>query len=459
MSSAKTSLTSVARWSTPSTPPPDARMSRAKGSPRRPPFAARVRGIVPIHLLETAALDDPRPRRERRADRLPRSTCTGRLRPADPRPAGRQRDDGGDDRGGLIAERCGLPLAPGARPPRAHRALLPGAEQILTILARETEKVAIGTFTLVATLDHPMQAAEQFAVIDNLSRGPALQTLSRGFHPGYWSSSASRRRRCSVASWRRSRSWQAGVRGRALRLRGRALAGRATACSRPRRTRRAAGRSGAAATRRPRRSRARRLRPRWTCDPFPLDEGDVWDDAGGRVPRRAPSARQGAVRRADARRLGGRHLRGGGRSEFGDALRRARCASTRARQLRPPPGLPTRGGHHARGVAPHLVMGTPQQCIEQLEMLRTRSSASTTLTFCFRMPRARRWSRRASRSSASARRSSSRSTASTRRRTTRRSRRLPLVGRQAPPPARMSQPAARRRPRPRSRGGWRSPGR
>jgi alkanesulfonate monooxygenase SsuD/methylene tetrahydromethanopterin reductase-like flavin-dependent oxidoreductase (luciferase family) len=62
----------------------------------------------------------------------------------------------------------------------------PGPEQLLTILARETEKVAIGTYTFVATLYHPLHAAEQFAIIDNLSKGRLYTTMSRGYHPGYW---------------------------------------------------------------------------------------------------------------------------------------------------------------------------------------------------------------------------------------------------------------------------------
>lgn len=62
----------------------------------------------------------------------------------------------------------------------------PGPEQILTILARETNRVAIGSHTFVATLTHPLKAAEQFAVVDNLSCGRLYTTLSRGYHAGYW---------------------------------------------------------------------------------------------------------------------------------------------------------------------------------------------------------------------------------------------------------------------------------
>ena len=62
----------------------------------------------------------------------------------------------------------------------------PGPEQALTIFARETERVAIGSFSFVATLFHPMRAAEQFSVIDNLSRGRLYTAASRGFDPVLW---------------------------------------------------------------------------------------------------------------------------------------------------------------------------------------------------------------------------------------------------------------------------------
>ena len=87
---------------------------------------------------------------------------------------------------GIMAERAGFHSM---QVPDRHgrtECYFPGPEQILTILARETDRVAIGTFTFVATLFHPMKAAEQFAVIDNLSQGRLYTTMSRGFHPGYW---------------------------------------------------------------------------------------------------------------------------------------------------------------------------------------------------------------------------------------------------------------------------------
>ena len=57
---------------------------------------------------------------------------------------------------------------------------------LLMILARETERVALGSYCLVNTLYNPMHVAEQCAIIDNISRGRLYMTWGRGFHAGYW---------------------------------------------------------------------------------------------------------------------------------------------------------------------------------------------------------------------------------------------------------------------------------
>jgi alkanesulfonate monooxygenase SsuD/methylene tetrahydromethanopterin reductase-like flavin-dependent oxidoreductase (luciferase family) len=57
---------------------------------------------------------------------------------------------------------------------------------LLTILAHETQRVALGSYCLVNTLYHPMHVAEQCAIIDNISRGRLYMTWGRGFHAGYW---------------------------------------------------------------------------------------------------------------------------------------------------------------------------------------------------------------------------------------------------------------------------------
>jgi alkanesulfonate monooxygenase SsuD/methylene tetrahydromethanopterin reductase-like flavin-dependent oxidoreductase (luciferase family) len=77
---------------------------------------------------------------------------------------------------GIIAEKSGFHSL---QVPHRHgrtECYYPGPEQLLTI----------GTFTFVATLYHPMRSAEQFAIIDNLSKGRLYTTMSRGYHPGYW---------------------------------------------------------------------------------------------------------------------------------------------------------------------------------------------------------------------------------------------------------------------------------
>ncbi len=62
----------------------------------------------------------------------------------------------------------------------------PGAMSLLTVLARETSRLALGSFALVNTLYNPMLIAEQCAIIDNLSRGRLYMTWARGYHDGYW---------------------------------------------------------------------------------------------------------------------------------------------------------------------------------------------------------------------------------------------------------------------------------
>lgn len=57
---------------------------------------------------------------------------------------------------------------------------------LLMILARETNKVALGSYCLVNTLYNPMQLAEQCAIIDNISRGRLYMTWGRGYHDRYW---------------------------------------------------------------------------------------------------------------------------------------------------------------------------------------------------------------------------------------------------------------------------------
>ncbi len=61
---------------------------------------------------------------------------------------------------------------------------LPGSLQLLTVVARETHRVALGAFALPNALYHPMLLAEQCSVIDNLSRGRLFMAWTRG--KDYW---------------------------------------------------------------------------------------------------------------------------------------------------------------------------------------------------------------------------------------------------------------------------------
>ena len=238
---------------------------------------------------------------------------------------------------GIIAERAGFHSL--QIPDRHGRTecYFPGPEQILTILARETDKVAIGTFTFVATLFHPMKAAEQFAVIDNLSKGRLYTTMSRGLPPGLLAAvrhpaGAPAR----AASRRRSRSGSS--RSRASASTSTASTGRSSrACSRRSPTSRAAGRSGAAAMPRPGHPPLRRRTARADVSTPSRIMKEVWDERQTAYDEQRAGARQGALHRADARRLGGRHLRGRG-AQFGTHFVEEMALLLPAGHLHPSPG-------------------------------------------------------------------------------------------------------------------------
>jgi alkanesulfonate monooxygenase SsuD/methylene tetrahydromethanopterin reductase-like flavin-dependent oxidoreductase (luciferase family) len=64
--------------------------------------------------------------------------------------------------------------------------VFPTPLQLLTALAVRTDRVKLATHTLVSTLYHPMQIAEQVAMIDLLSRGRMILTVAMGYHDDYW---------------------------------------------------------------------------------------------------------------------------------------------------------------------------------------------------------------------------------------------------------------------------------
>jgi len=87
---------------------------------------------------------------------------------------------------GRLAERAGFHSVQVPDRHAVSACAFPAPEQLLTLLAHETSRVMLGTFTLVATLVHPMKALEQLSVIDNLCRGRLVTTVSRGFLPAFW---------------------------------------------------------------------------------------------------------------------------------------------------------------------------------------------------------------------------------------------------------------------------------
>ena len=108
---------------------------------------------------------------------------------------------------GIVAERAGFHSL---QVPHRHgrtECYFPGPEQLLTILARETDRVAIGTYTFVRDALPPDACGR--AVRDHRQplQGPALHDdVARLSRRATGTSSGSRRRSCSAASSRRSRS-------------------------------------------------------------------------------------------------------------------------------------------------------------------------------------------------------------------------------------------------------------
>ncbi len=263
-----------------------------------------------------------------------------------------------------LAERAGFHSV--AVPDRHHSPLtrFAGPEQLLTLLARETSRVAIGSYTHVGTLTHPMHAAEQYSVIDNLSRGRLFTTVSRGFLPDYWGQFGVPTERMlgrfqeSLAVWRHAFGgerfsfegdfWQ--VRDGRLRPRpyqpgGWPIWG--------------GGNVSAAAAR-----RCADYGECWTSDPMPVAD-EAWEERAGAYRERARelgkapfvvAMRDGWL--ADSFEQAAR--------EFGEHFVRAARFYVRHGQLRHP-DFPTESDVTAESLAPHLVLGTAAQCIERLQ--------------------------------------------------------------------------------------------
>ena len=199
----------------------------------------------------------------------------------------------------------------------------------------------LGSFTFVGTLVHPMKAAEQFAVIDRLSGGRLVTTVSRGFLAPFWGQFGVPEGRMlgrfqeTLRIWRRAMAgerfdfegehWQVARRRACARGGGWPLWG--------------GGNAAPAAIRRSGRVRrgldvATRCRRR-----------RAWDAKAGSVPRAGARARQGPVRRAHAGRVGGRHARRRARGHRHRTTPHGRLLSARSRH---------RGARTARDLSAYM---------------------------------------------------------------------------------------------------------
>ncbi|QEC46455.1 LLM class flavin-dependent oxidoreductase [Baekduia soli] len=266
---------------------------------------------------------------------------------------------------GIIAEKAGFHSL---QVPHRHgrtECYLPGPEQLLTVLARETSKVAIGTFTHINTLYHPMKAAEQYSVIDNLSRGRLYTTVSRGFHPGYWQQFGVPQERMLGRFKEAMKVWQLAFEGERFDFDGDFYQVQQGLLA-PQPWQRGGwpiwggGNASPAAIR-----RSAEFGDAWTCDPGPLMKPQ-WDERTGAYRGYAEELgktpfivlmRDGWVADSfdDAARAFGTH--------FVNEMR----FYVRQGIYTQHPDFQTEDDITAERVAPHLIMGSPQQCIEQLE--------------------------------------------------------------------------------------------
>jgi len=257
----------------------------------------------------------------------------------------------------------------------------PGTLQLLTILARETERVAIGSYCVVATLYHPMLVAEQTAVIDNLSRGRAYQTLGRGYHPGYWNYFGVPQERLLGRFLEFIDIYKKAFEGERFTYEGEhycvvdsLLAPQAY----QERVPLWGGGQFPAAIK-----RCGRYADAWTCDPFPLLKS-VWDEQAGGY-------------REEAERYGKRPfivlMRDGwvadsfeqAAREFGTHYIEEMKFYFRQGILQHHPDFNSEEKLTPEATAKHVIVGSPQQCIEQIEWYQEEFGVDY-ITMRFRMP-------------------------------------------------------------------------
>lgn len=284
---------------------------------------------------------------------------------------------------GVVAEKAGFHSL---QVPHRHgrtECYLPGPEQLLTILARETEKVAIGTFTLIDTLIHPMKTAEQFAIIDNLSEGRLYTTISRGFHPGYWMQFGIPQEHLLGRFQEAIKIWNEAFKGERFTFEGKYWQCEDALLS-PQPYQSGGwpiwggGNANEAAIR-----RSADYGEAWTCDPSPLMK-EVWDAQVDQYRTRAEELgkkpcivlmRDGWV--ADSFEAAA--------AEFGSHFIEEMKFYFRQGIYTKNPEFQTEADITVEKAGPHLIMGTAATCIEQLERYHEEYGVDY-FTIRFRMP-------------------------------------------------------------------------
>ena len=228
-----------------------------------------------------------------------------------------------------------------------------------------------------------MHAAEQFAIIDNLSKGRLYTTMSRGYHPGYWDQFGIPHEKMLGRFLESIKIWKEAFKGERFDFDGKHWQVKQGLLT-PGPYQEGGwpiwggGNASPEAIR-----RSAKYGEAMTADPFPkLPE--VWNEWVGDYKAAAEELgkkpfivmmRDGWV---DGHvRAGGRHVR--------HALRRGVALLPPAGHLHGPPGAGGGAAITPENCAKYLVMGTPQQCIEQLEMFHEELGVDY-FTMRFRFP-------------------------------------------------------------------------
>jgi len=283
---------------------------------------------------------------------------------------------------GVLAERAGFHSVHAPDRHGAPACAFPGPEQLLTLLARETARVMLGTFTFVNTLVHPLKAAEQFAVIDNLSRGRLVTTVSRGFLPQFWGQYGIPEEKLLGRFLEALRVWRAAFKGERFSFDGDHWEVRDGFLA-PAPFQEggwpiwSGGNASPAAIK-----RSATFGEAWTCDPMPHAREAFLADAGAYRERAEELGKQPFVVL----------MRDGWVADsfdeaaevFGSHYARMTRFYLRHGNLTRNPGFASPEEITPESCAPYIVMGEPQQCIEHLERL-AEDFGVDYVVFCCRL--------------------------------------------------------------------------